>query len=561
MVRLEERLRLLSESVRAFAEATTDLDRLLGEIVRRIAESLHDACSLWLLSDDGVTLQMVSRHHIDARGRDQPGIGASMSLDTQPMLREVLDTGQALLLARLDIESLQPQTTPLSYEIIKRLGIHSMLVVPLRVQGRRVGLMMLTRDGAASPAFDEHDRTLGQNLADHAALTIMNARAFAAERSAREALTEADRVLFELSPVAMYVIDRDLARATAVNRAALLLYGYSREEFLCLPIDVLRPGTDGAETRTHLQTLADGDADASGLTWHQRKDGTSMDVEYMSRPTTFRGRPSLLSVVVDITDRNRMEDQRRQIGALDTENQRIQEASRLKSEFLANMSHELRTPLNAVIGFTALMYAGKAGPISDTQKEYLGDVLVSSRHLLQLINDVLDLAKVESGHMTLSPAAVDVASVINEVHGILSGAAAEKQISISTHIDPALAGVVTDVRALKQILYNYLSNAIKFTAPHGTVTLRAVPDGLTFFLLEVTDTGIGVKPEDIPRLFVEFQQLDSGLAKHFPGTGLGLALTKRTVEALGGTVSVQSALGKGSCFSARLPGVAMVGGL
>jgi signal transduction histidine kinase len=258
-------------------------------------------------------------------------------------------------------------------------------------------------------------------------------------------------------------------------------------------------------------------------------------------------------VARDITDRKRLDEQRSRIGALDAENQRIQEASRLKSEFLANMSHELRTPLNAVIGFAALMHGGKVGPMSDTQKEYLGDILTSSRHLLHLINDVLDVAKIEAGRMTIKPTVVDLATIIQRVDESLAGMAAEKHLSVSTQVDAAIVEIVTDARAIEQIVYNYLSNAIKFTPDDGKVEVRVVPDGSAFFRIDVVDTGIGVKAEDIRRLFVEFQQLDSGLAKHYQGTGLGLALTKRLVEAMGGTVSVDSTLGQGSRFSARLP--------
>jgi signal transduction histidine kinase len=231
----------------------------------------------------------------------------------------------------------------------------------------------------------------------------------------------------------------------------------------------------------------------------------------------------------------------------------MQEGNRLKREFLANMSHELRTPLNAIIGFTKLLHAGKVGPLSATQTEYLGDILNSSNHLLQLINDVLDLAKIESGRTAVRAEPVDVAKVSAEVKDILRGLAAEKRIQLGIELGPELGSVLTDPRLLKQVLYNYLSNAIKFTPDGGKVAMRiSVGDGDTF-RVEVEDNGIGIRPEDLGRLFVEFQQLDSGLAKRYPGTGLGLALTKRVVEAQGGRVEVRSAVGIGSTFVAILP--------
>jgi PAS domain S-box-containing protein len=553
VARLEERLRLVSEILRGFAEATTDLDRLLGEIVKRTAESLHDACSLWLLSDDGNTLELAARHHVRPEGHVAPGVGGALTLDTQPIMREALETGRALLLSLVDPESVRARTTTLAFEAIERLGIHSMLVAPLRAQGRSVGVMFLTRDDPTLGPFDEHDRVLAQNLGDHAALTIVNARAFEAERTAREGLAEADRVFFALSPVAMYVLDPELMRGAEVNQAALALYGYTREEFLALPLGRLRADLDPTGLAERTRAIAETREDAAGQARHQRRDGALLDIEYLARPTVFRGRAAVLVVLMDVTDRQRVEEQRRRIDSLDAENQRAQEASRLKSEFLANMSHELRTPLNAVMGFAALMHDGKVGPVSDTQKEYLGDILTSSRNLLHLIDDVLDLSKIESGRLETKAAPVDVAAMIRQVEETLSGVAAEKRLAVSTYVDPAVEHVVTDDRALTQVLDNYLSNAIKFTPNEGKVSVRVVPDGPAFFVLEVADTGIGVKPEDLAKLFVEFQQLDSGLTKHYAGAGLGLALTKRIVESLGGTVSVESTPGQGSRFSARLP--------
>jgi signal transduction histidine kinase/CheY-like chemotaxis protein len=237
----------------------------------------------------------------------------------------------------------------------------------------------------------------------------------------------------------------------------------------------------------------------------------------------------------------------------DDQHRRIIEVNRLKSEFLANMSHELRTPLNAIIGFASLIHGETVGSLNENQKEYLGDILASSRHLLHLINDVLDLAKVEAGKMEFRSEPVDLAATLGEATDMLRGLAAEKQIRINSEISPALAVVNIDPAKFKQVLYNYLSNAIKFTPKRGTVTVRIQPEGDDRFRLEVEDTGIGIAPEDIHRLFVEFQQLDASPAKKYGGTGLGLALTKRIVEAQGGNVSVQSVVGKGSIFAAVLP--------
>jgi signal transduction histidine kinase/DNA-binding response OmpR family regulator len=256
----------------------------------------------------------------------------------------------------------------------------------------------------------------------------------------------------------------------------------------------------------------------------------------------------------EIAERKLLEAElRRKNEELEAQSRRVQEATRLKSEFLANMSHELRTPLNAIIGFAELMHDGKVGPVSPVHKECLGDILTSSRHLLQLINDVLDLSKVEAGKMEFRPETVDVVKVVGEVSDILRGLAARKRIEIAREVDPGLGTVIVDPGKLKQVLYNYLSNALKFTPDAGRVTIRAAAEDADRFRIEVEDSGIGIRAEDLSRLFVEFQQLDASTAKAYAGTGLGLALTRRIVEAQGGQVGVRSTPGQGSLFFAVLP--------
>ncbi len=233
--------------------------------------------------------------------------------------------------------------------------------------------------------------------------------------------------------------------------------------------------------------------------------------------------------------------------------QRIDEQN-LKSELLANMSHELRTPLNAIIGFSELIHDGKVGPIAPKQKEYLADILTSSRHLLQLINDVLDLSKIEAGKLDFHPEPVDLSRLVGEVLGILRTAIASKAIHVESHVDPSLSDVVLDAARFKQVLHNYVSNALKFTPEGGRVIVRALPEpARSAFRVEVEVTGIGIAPEDIARLFVEFQQLDAGAAKQHSGSGPGLALTKKLVETQGGTIGVRITPGRGSVFHAVFP--------
>jgi len=269
-------------------------------------------------------------------------------------------------------------------------------------------------------------------------------------------------------------------------------------------------------------------------------------------PSLDRG--LVFAAVSDITERKQLEEQlRSQNLSLEAQNRRLNEASRHKSEFLANMSHELRSPLNGIIGFTELLYDGKAGALPDKPREFLNRIHSSAQHLLELISGVLDLSKIEAGHLEFTPERVSVSTLINEVTGILDALVVQKQIDVKVEIDHRVDDVTTDPGRFKQVLYNYLSNAIKFTGPGGKVTVRLKSEGDHAFRLEVSDTGVGIAEKDLPRLFVEFEQLDATKGKRYQGTGLGLAVTKRIVEAQGGRVGVESKMGHGSTFFAILP--------
>jgi signal transduction histidine kinase len=228
-------------------------------------------------------------------------------------------------------------------------------------------------------------------------------------------------------------------------------------------------------------------------------------------------------------------------------------ASAAKSHFLANMSHELRTPLNGVIGFSELLADGKVGPVNEPQREYLTDILNSGRHLLRLINDILDLSKVEAGRMELHPETFALASAIDEVCGVSRAIAQRRQVEIHTAISAEPTEVTLDARRFKQVLYNLLSNAVKFSHDGGRVDVTTSAAGRERFRLHVRDQGIGIRAEDIPRLFREFEQLDTGAARHYGGTGLGLALTRRLVEVQGGSITVESMPGVGTAFIVELP--------
>jgi len=420
----------------------------------------------------------------------------------------------------------------------------------LRLFGQRVGLYGLEFGTAlvVVSTMTILSAVIWRNAQSLTALETAHDRAQDAVRelTASARAQELFRGLVESAPDAMVIVDQD-GRIQLANAQTESLFGYRREELIGRPVEMLVPGRFRGAHPAHRATyFAAPHARAMGAgleLFGLRKNATEFPVEISLSPLHTNDGTLVSSAIRDITERKRLEWQ-------------MQEASRLKSEFLANMSHELRTPLNAIIGFTNLLHKGNAGPISVEQREYLADVLTSSQHLLQLINDVLDLAKVESGKMEIRPEAVDLAKVIGEVQLVLRGLASSKHLNIHLDVDADVSAVTVDPARLKQILYNYLSNAIKFTPDGGHIYVRARPDGPDLFRLEVEDTGVGIAADDLGRLFVEFQQLDSGATKKYQGTGLGLALTKRLAEAQGGRVSVHSALGRGSTFAAILPRVA-----
>jgi signal transduction histidine kinase len=233
--------------------------------------------------------------------------------------------------------------------------------------------------------------------------------------------------------------------------------------------------------------------------------------------------------------------------------QQLEAANQHKSEFLANMSHELRTPLNAIIGFSEVMIERMFGDVNPKQEDYLRDIHSSGRHLLSLINDILDLSKIEAGRMEIDLTVIDVRAAVADALSLVRERARRRDLSLTQEIDPAVGELRADERKFKQILLNLLSNAVKFTPEGGRIELRASPvgEGVEF---SVTDTGIGIRAEDLETVFEAFRQVGSGgYTKREEGTGLGLALTRRFVELHGGSLKVASTPGKGSTFSFTLP--------
>jgi signal transduction histidine kinase len=253
-----------------------------------------------------------------------------------------------------------------------------------------------------------------------------------------------------------------------------------------------------------------------------------------------------VSTEKDITENKKTEKIR-------MENLRLVDASRTKSEFLATMSHELRTPLNAIIGFSELLKNKTAGELNEKQEKFVGNILVSGNHLLNLISDILDLSKVEAGKIELVMDKMSVSDAINAGLTLIKEKAMKQNVALKVEIDPGLDFIDADTMRFKQILFNLLSNAVKFSKPEGgTVTITAEKEG-NMAKFSVSDTGIGIQEDDMRRLFKEFEQVDSGISRKYGGTGLGLAITKKLVELHGGNITVESKFGEGSTFTFYLP--------
>jgi PAS domain S-box-containing protein len=416
-------------------------------------------------------------------------------------------------------------------------------------EGAVIGYLLIGTDNTARQQVEEERVKLDQRLRDQQFYT---------------------RSLIESNIDALMATD-PRGIITDVNKQTEALTGCTRDELIGAPFKKYFTDPDRAEAGIK-RVLSEGRVTNYELTARAR-DGALTIVSYNA--TTFYDRDRKLQGVFgaarDMTELKRFEQR------LQQKNLELEGASRMKSEFLANMSHELRTPLNAIIGFSEVLKDGLMGEMTEQQRGFTGDIFSSGKHLLSLINDILDLSKVEAGKMTLDLEPVQVSSLFANSLSIIREKAAARRIRLTMDDIDELGTIRVDARKVKQIVYNLLSNAVKFTVEGGHVTLRprrvareevgrpsniwkarsfplAANNEFSEFLeISVTDSGIGIAPEGLELLFKPFSQIDSGLARRFEGTGLGLAMVKLLAELHGGTVSVESAVGEGSRFTVWLP--------
>jgi PAS domain S-box-containing protein len=374
------------------------------------------------------------------------------------------------------------------------------------------------------------------------------------------------RELLEAAPDGILEID-DGARIVLVNAGVERLSGYSRNELLGQSMELLIPTElrdRHAGHRDHYLHNPSTRPMGSGLQLHlQRKDGSQIPVEISLSPLHYDGAVRVTAIIRDITERKRAEQQIRSMHEkfaaeltatnrqLELRNLEIERANRLKTEFVASMSHELRTPLHTIIGFAELLSEELEGPLNEKQKRFIGHIHKDSLHLLELINDVLDISRIEAGRLELRPTTFDVTVALEEVLSTIRPQAVTKSLNLGASIPTGVAIHADRVR-FKEILYNLLSNAVKFTPEDGSIHVELTEkDGSVE--VAVRDTGIGIASTEQMAIFDKFYQVGSTTKGVREGTGLGLAITKQLVEAHGGRLWLKSSPGKGSQFHFTLP--------
>jgi PAS domain S-box-containing protein len=395
------------------------------------------------------------------------------------------------------------------------------------------------------------------------------------ERREAELLVRNERLfsetMIESTPGILYFCD-ETGRFLRWNRNFESVSGYSAEEIAQMhPLEFFSDEDRGLVAERIAAVYARGESSVEAP--FRSKDGTTTLYFLTGRRIVTNGRACLVGVGIDISERKRAETALRELNEnleakvaertaeLQVAVTRAESADRLKSAFLATMSHELRTPLNSIIGFTGIVLQGLAGPLNAEQHKQLGMVRSSARHLLELINDVLDLSKIEADQLEVHERPFDLPEVVRHAVDAIRPLADKKKLEIALDISPALGEMVSDARRVEQIFLNLLNNAVKFT-DRGKISVSATREERTAgpnrvagpaLVLRVSDTGIGIKPEDLETLFKPFRQVDMGLTRAHEGTGLGLAICRRLADLLGGEITVESTWASGSEFRVTLP--------
>jgi signal transduction histidine kinase len=577
--------------LRAISSSPTDVQPVFATIVRsavRLCDGLFSA----LYQFDGELIHLVAQHNYTPEALE-----AAHRVYPTPPTRTLL-TGRAILARALvhipDVE-IDPEH---QYQTLSRaVGFRSGLYVPMLREGTPIGVIMVAR--AEPGPFSDGEITLLQSFADQAVIAIENVRLFTELEARTSELTRSVDQLTALGEVGRAVsstLDLQTVLNTVVARAVELSAGHGgliyeydatkqsfyvirgshhlddemaqliraapirlgegvagRAAALRVPVqvpDILdERAYDVARIRTAFQRRGYRSLLAIPLLLEQQIIGVL--VVWRQEPGRFA--PEVVNLLQTFGTQSALAIQNARLFLeIEDKSRQLEAASRHKSEFLANMSHELRTPLNAVIGFSEVLLQRMFGELNAKQDEYLKDIYASGQHLLSLINDILDLSKIEAGRMELAPAPFHLPSGLENAVTLVKERAARHSITLELDLDPGLGEIVCDERKVKQVLLNLLSNAVKFTPQGGRISLKAAQkDGAVE--VAVSDTGIGIAPEDQAAIFEEFRQVGSDETRKQEGTGLGLTLAKKFVELHGGRIWVESEPGRGSTFTFTLP--------
>jgi len=479
-------------------------------------------------------------------------------------------------------------------EFAEIIGWREVLAVPMLREGVPVGVILVawTKTGNVQRRYEELLRT----FADQAVIAIENVRLFTdlEMRTAQLTRTVGElKALGEVGQAVSSTLDLESVLSTIVSRATQLTgmdggsiweYDETREEFYLRATDRL-PDALVEVLRATLMRKGEGALGRLAVTGEPVEICDIADVRSypsrvrdvlvqcgyravlavpllcenhllgalaVNRNSVGEFAPAVIELLKTLAAQSALAIQNaRLFREIEQKSRELETASGHKSEFLANMSHELRTPLNAIIGFSEVLSERMFGEMNEKQAEYIADILESGRHLLSLINDILDLSKIEAGRMELEPTVFDLASAIENALTLVKERAHRHGIALASTVDERLRMIGADERKVKQVLLNLLSNALKFTPDGGQVHVRArVLNGETE--ISVTDTGVGIAPEDQADVFEEFRQVGTA-SKKVEGTGLGLAISRKFVELHGGRIRVKSQVGQGSTFTFTLP--------
>ena len=562
-VRETETLLAVGEAV----SSTLDLQELLRRGARELARAVYaDTTGAYLVSPTRQELYPFAGYHLPKEHLEYLRTTA-IPIHWNRFVLEAFSTRRAVF-------SPDCQLDPRFDENVKLFSVRAVVMVPFMAKEAITGCLFgIWWDQSHTPTSRELE--LAEGIGRQLALAVENSRLHKESLDRAEALAQSEDRYRSLAEGAKDIIFTKNAegRFTYLNPRVEEVLGYRPEELLGRPaIAYVVPRDHELVKESFAKTMRGESAFDVFEIDVIKKDGSTVPLEVAASAIYDAERRVIgrQEIARDLTERRRLEEEVR-------ERKRLEEINRFKSQFLANMSHELRTPLNSVIGFSEILQDPRFGPLTEKQARFANNILLSGRHLLALIEDILDLAKIEAGKMRLHLAPFEVALAISEARNIIQHQADAKQQSIAITVDQAVGFCIADQQRLHQILLNLLHNAIKFTPDGGQITVSAsrvrdperevsgVPDTTSplaprpshssdVIEIAVTDTGIGVSQDDLPRLFREFEQLEPFDTKHHEGTGLGLALCKRLVELHGGKIWASSAgEGRGSTFTFTIP--------